>query len=247
VVVLSGSKATADRLRQLLPGRKLVHFATHGLFQTEQVSTDLVMDSMSGLSDRRGATLVGATLVQPAQAGPRTATLYRSGLVLSGANTPRRPFDITDILTSSEDLSDDAYLMDSEVLSLPLKETELVVLSACDTALGTDTSGEGVLGLQRAFQVAGARTTIASLWKVDDAATELLMTRFHYHLSQPGTTRLDALRLAQMEMLRSEREENKDDAAASIPEPRPAKSSTDSSRSVSPFYWAAFQLSGDWR
>jgi CHAT domain-containing protein len=93
-------------------------------------------------------------------------------------------------------------------------------LSACGTALGQEMSGEGVLGLTRAFQYAGARTVLASLWSVNDEATAFLMERFYRGL-RSGQTKDVALRAAQVEMLRGARSH--------------------------PALWAAFQLSGDWK
>jgi CHAT domain-containing protein/Tfp pilus assembly protein PilF len=99
-------------------------------------------------------------------------------------------------------------------------DADLVTLSACGTALGKEMSGEGILGLTRAFQYAGARTVLASLWAVRDDSTAELMRRFYRHL-RDGQSKDAALRAAQIEMIRG--------------------------RSSHPGRWAAFQLIGDWR
>ncbi|HET9767680.1 MAG TPA: CHAT domain-containing protein, partial [Thermoanaerobaculia bacterium] len=108
-----------------------------------------------------------------------------------------------------------------EVVDNVRLDAELVTLSACETALGPERDGEGAMSLARAFQVAGARSVLASLWQVDDAATSQLMISFYRHLLA-GSSKDVALRAAQLELLRSP------DLA-------------------SPYYWAAFQLNGDWR
>ena len=100
---------------------------------------------------------------------------------------------------------------------------ELVTLSACDTALGKDMGGEGILGLTRAFQFAGARSVLASLWSVADASTSTLMRSFYIHLRR-GEKKDVALRAAQLALLHS----GKPDLSH-------------------PFYWAAFQLYGSER
>ena len=84
-----------------------------------------------------------------------------------------------------------------DVAGLNLLDTELVVLSACETGLGDVHVGEGVLGLRRAFMLAGARTLVMSLWKVPDEQTQLLMTEF-YSRVLAGETRAGALREAQL-------------------------------------------------
>jgi CHAT domain-containing protein len=90
----------------------------------------------------------------------------QSGLVVAGANAEPGPGE------------DDGILTALEVAEMDLSGCELAVLSACETGLGKEAGGEGLLGLQRAFQVAGARSVVAGLWKVDDLATEKLMAAF---------------------------------------------------------------------
>lgn len=103
--------------------------------------------------------------------------------------------------------------------------------------------GEGLLGLQRAFQIAGTRTTVASLWDVDSAVTRELMTRFYENLYHPDPTkrapsRIEALRRAQLELLsKPELMRGGDDELAD----------TDPPTRLPPKYWAAWVLSGDWR
>lgn len=104
-------------------------------------------------------------------------------------------------------------------LNLP---ADLVVLSACETALGREIGGEGLVGLVRGFMYAGATRVIASLWSVDDEVTAYLMAHFYRSLEQEGLSPAAALRAAQMAV----RKENKW---------RP------------PYYWAGFQLQGEWR
>jgi CHAT domain-containing protein len=108
-----------------------------------------------------------------------------------------------------------------EIANLSLAGTELVVLSACDTALGTIEAGEGVLGLRRAFSLSGAKTTVMSLWPVDDVATAWLMNSLYEAL--PGTPAPDALRQAQLALL----EHNRAEFGEALPET-----------------WAAFIVSG---
>jgi CHAT domain-containing protein len=121
---------------------------------------------------------------------------------------------------------------------------DLVTLSGCETALGPELAGEGIVGLTRAFQYAGARTVLASLWSVTDRSTSELMKRFYGYL-RAGQTKDQALRSAQMDMIR--------DAAAGEEETLVTRGvkvlakGTGETSHASPFYWAAFQLFGDWR
>jgi CHAT domain-containing protein len=99
---------------------------------------------------------------------------------------------------------------------------ELVVLSACQTGLGKEIKGEGLVGLTRGFMYAGAARVMASLWKVDDKATAELMKRFYRGMLQEGKRPAAALRAAQVEMWR-----------------RPPWQL--------PYYWGAFVLQGEWK
>jgi CHAT domain-containing protein len=116
--------------------------------------------------------------------------MLRSGLALAGANT-----FLHGALPPAE--AEDGLLTAEDVAGLDLLDTELVVLSACDTGLGAVHLGEGVFGLRRAFVVAGAKTLVMSLWKVPDLATAFLMDRLYDNLLERGLDRDLALREAQ--------------------------------------------------
>jgi CHAT domain-containing protein len=120
---------------------------------------------------------------------------------------------------------DDGILTAEEVASLNLEGTEWAVLSACDTGLGEFKAGEGVLGLRRAFQIAGARTVIMSLWSVDDQATRVWMRALYDGRLNKRLNTADAVREASLAVLRARRS---------------------SGLSTHPFYWAAFVAAGDW-
>jgi CHAT domain-containing protein/tetratricopeptide (TPR) repeat protein len=120
--------------------------------------------------------------------------LLRSGLIFAGAaNT-------LSIIDSANNIRDDNSILTAyEAMNLELDSTELVVLSACETGLGVIQNGEGVYGLRRAFQQAGARTLMLSLWKVNDEATEKLMTIF-YEKWLEGNSKCEAFTAAQKEI-----------------------------------------------
>jgi CHAT domain-containing protein len=123
----------------------------------------------------------------------------------------------------------------------------LAVLSACETGLGNVAGGEGVLGMQHAFQVAGARTVIASLWQVDDVATRQLMTDFYAQAwgAKSVVAKAEALRKAQLAMLFRRTLDGKPRWAGKVAEKLPAGGKK--GERMHPYYWAAFVLSGDWR
>src|SRR5262249_30815040 len=136
---------------------------------------------------------VGATAADYGRTPAEQQVFGRNQLLLSGL-VLARPATAT---------ADDGVLTAEEVGGLDLRGTELVTLSACETGLGNTAGGEGVLGLQRAFPIAGARGVLASLWRVDDAATVVLMQEFYTNLWQePKLPAWEALRQAQLTVLR---------------------------------------------
>lgn len=221
VTLLNGAAATPAALKQALPAARSVHLATHGFFADATFRSALGHDVAGERLERGAAT---------PEAGRATVTgrnpLILSGVVLAGANAAP---DSGGILTAEE------------VAELDLGNTEMVVLSACETGLGEVAGGEGVFGLQRAFHLAGVRTTVASLWKVDDQATQQLMTRFYDNLWRQQLAPAEALRQAQLSLLQQSRTASAERALVATGEsaggPGPA--------TAHPWLWAPWVLSGD--
>lgn len=153
----------------------ILHLATHGFFLPDQP-----IDPFRPLAGLMGERLFGQRLENP---------LLRSGLALAGANSWLKGKTL-------RPEAEDGLLTAEDVTGLDLLDTELVVLSACDTGRGEVHVGEGVFGLRRAFVLAGAKTLVTSLWKVPDQATRELMVDFYQRILA-GTPRAEALRAAQ--------------------------------------------------
>lgn len=170
----------------------LLHIATHGYFKQDHEV------------DANGALGIS---MENAQENP----LLRSGLLLAGASN-------TTSGTNSVDLSsnDNGIVTAYEIMNMNFDGTDLIILSACETGLGEVKAGEGVYGLQRAFLVAGANALIMSLWKVDDAATQQLMTNFYTNWVKTGNKQ-KAFKQAQLQLMTKYKD---------------------------PYYWGAFVMMG---
>ncbi len=134
----------------------------------------------------------------------------------------------------TDEHAEDGFLQAWEIFERVRLDADLVVLSACDSGRGKELGGEGLLSLTRAFQFAGARAVVASLWQVADEGSADLMTRFYRHLKN-GAAAADALREAQIEIV------------AQIPwvrDPHEERREKDFSKD---FVWAAFEVFGDWQ
>jgi CHAT domain-containing protein len=237
VADLRGAAATEENFRLFAPRCRLLHLATHGFFATENKESALdVADSDAARDDLLSDS---PTVVEGFDPG------LLSGLVMAGANDP---VELPSDAAGFESLPEDGILMAEELAFLPLGGVQLAVLSACETGLGQAAGGEGLLGIQRAFQVAGARTTVATLWKVDDATTQRLMTAFYRNVLQGQQSYVDALRNAQIEILHELRQRPPSAQAEADPL-RGVDDPADAAAAVrgAPYYWAAFTLSCDWR
>jgi CHAT domain-containing protein len=206
--VLRGRDANERAFKRAAQGNRVLHLATHGFFLG------------SACSPAAGSTRSVGGLSKPgdsrSSAGLADNPLLLSGLALAGAN--RRSAAGPD--------DDDGILTAEEVAGLNLNGVEWAVLSACDTGLGALKTGEGVFGLRRAFQLAGAQTVIMSLWQVDDEAARDWMRALYAGRQQKKLTTADAVREASLTMLRDRRAKG---------------------LSTHPFYWGAFVAAGDWR
>ena len=147
------------------------------------------------------------------------------------------------------EFADDGILTAQEISYLQLRGTKLVTLSTCESGIGTISGGDGLIGLQRAFQVAGARSVVASNWRVNDKITRLLMERFYRNFMTKRMSKLDALRDAQLWILKNPSILGDMTTRGKVlPRQKLTISpKTGSTKRTHPFLWAPFVLSGDWR
>jgi CHAT domain-containing protein/Tfp pilus assembly protein PilF len=235
--LLTGAEPDERRVREELarPADKrwrYVHLASHGFFAAPTVVS-------AARSNERSAGGAIRTFSSEEREAFGHTPLLLSGIVLAGANR-----------------GDAGILTAEEVAGLDLRGTDLVVLSACETGLGEVAGGEGVLGLQRAFHLAGARTLVTSLWRVDDAATTLLMEEFYANLWKKKLPKLEALRQAQLTVLahpetvgERAKQLNAELAKRGLKLDKPVALPNGGviGQRSHPAWWAAFVLSGDSR
>ena len=197
VTTLLGGEALEASFKRLASGRQVLHLSTHGFYLGDDCPA-------YDFTNRLGTAVA---LESP---------LLRSGLAFAGANQRQAT------LPSEED----GILTAEEVAAVDLLGVDWAVLSACESGLGDVQTGEGVLGLRRAFAAAGARTLIMSLWPVDDDVTRDWMSRLYRHRFVDGFSTIEAVSRANLDLLAARRE---------------------AGESTHPFYWAGFVAAGDWR
>ncbi len=166
----SGREATETSFKSNATHADIIHIASHGFFYADPKDIEAAKNESETVDKEikfRGAGLAYATFVQSDN------PLMRSGLVFAGAN---------DVWSSDSISGDDGVLAAQEVAHIDMRQTKLVVLSACETGLGDIKGSEGVYGLQRAFKMAGVKFIIMSLWQVPDKETAEFMTLFYQKL-----------------------------------------------------------------
>jgi CHAT domain-containing protein len=276
--LLRGTKGDKAALLSALPpgaeGRRWrwLHLATHGFFEPPRSAVPL--PALAGWAAGLGAAPGWAGALQALTAlhaadDPEARDRSRRSFDLSGQHGrtfERNPLLLCGLVLAGANESPEGLLSAEEVAGLDLRGCELAVLSACDTGLGKVAGGQGVLGLQRAFQAAGARATLTSLWSVSDAATSVLMEEFYKNLWQKKLTKLEALRQAQLTVLKGPKLVEARHAlllaelkklypkGKAVPPRGPAKVAVvqpggkgkpgAKAARTNPAYWAAFVLSG---
>jgi CHAT domain-containing protein len=201
-----GREASEAAFKRHAPGSLVLHLAVHGFF---------LGGAPTGDRETRGITAM--TPVEETRPAPQDEDpMLLAGLAFAGANQrgDAGPADEDGILTAAE------------IAGLDLGGVEWAVLSACDTGTGEIRTGEGVLGLRRAFEVAGARTLVTSLWPVKDDMARLWMRALYEARLQQRMDTAQAVHTANQAALRWCR---------------------DKGQPAHPFLWAGFVAAGDWR
>ncbi|MEM8679319.1 MAG: CHAT domain-containing protein [Planctomycetota bacterium] len=208
---LLNEEATERNFRRDAVGQSYIHVHTHGFFIVPQTE-DRTRTFKRPIFDRS----IEQLFLFPGM---------RSGIALSGAN-----------LFANSDYFHDGILWAEELASTNLQTADLVVLAACSSAAGEELSDQGVMGLQTGLHLAGARSTLGSLWPVGNNETMQLMALFYDNLWTEGQSKGEALRQAQLKL-----RTHYDSRASKL------KESGSTGRPLPVFFWAPFILSGDWQ
>ncbi len=172
--VYSGQKATESQFKLLTRhSPSVIHISTHGFYL-------------------KGKGLKAPFFKNLSLSSKITYKMSKCGLLFSGANNAWNGI-------YAQDVEEDCILTAAEVEKMDLSDTELVVLSACDTGLGDCESIDGVYGLSRAFKIAGAHTIVMTLWKVNDLVTKEFMCEFYGQIKE-GLEYHEAFRIAQQKL-----------------------------------------------
>jgi CHAT domain-containing protein/Tfp pilus assembly protein PilF len=198
VVTFFGPQASEDYFKAKATGKRAIHLATHGYFIQGQCNPEVKHRGFGSDKEFMGEN-----------------PLLLSGLLFAGFNLHGAGADSAGL--------EDGVLSAYEVSAMNLEGTDLVVLSACETGLGEVKQGEGVYGLRRAFQMAGARTVVSALWPVSDKTTAEMMAELYSKSGKSLPQRIREIQLEQIEKLRSQ------------------------GLADHPYNWAAFVALGDWR
>jgi CHAT domain-containing protein len=198
-IVYLGSNASEEHFKKEAVGKRVIHLATQGYFLEGECTPRVETGQRPFSTD----TFIGEN------------PLLLSGLLLAGANLHGKG--------AEEAQAEDGIVTALEVSAMGLRGTDLVVLSACETGLGKVEQGEGVYGLRRAFQMAGARTVVSALWQVPDEETMKFMKELYGQKASTYPELMQKVALKRINELRLRK------------------------RPTHPFSWGGFVATGDWR
>jgi CHAT domain-containing protein len=234
--VLSGDEALEAAVRERLAQVQFAHVACRTLL---------------GEQWRRGSTPLGLGFALSHLGADSYVAAPLAAIAVAGANSPS---GFTD---DPKRAPDDGFLTDAEISGMDLSSLDLVVLSASDAGLGTAGRGAGLIALQKALHDAGARSTLAGVWRTDESAMRAVVLEFYRNHWEKGMSRVEALREAQLRIMReydpkrgklrspedeTEAEESKDEDSEEEKKPREKQTARQP-----PYFWAGFQLSGHWK